>query len=89
LWSYLTINVNVCILMIRKEYILTNHAKKRLLERNISFSDLEAAIEDPDVFYKGRLGEINALKKIQTNKNIRVVYRIQENVLVIITAMWK
>lgn len=58
-------------------------------EREISFKDVESAVEDPDICYKGRLGEMNAVKETSDNKKIRVVYRIQGKKIIIITAMWK
>jgi len=35
--------------MIIKDYILTNHAKLRMKERNISEKELERVLESPDI----------------------------------------
>ncbi len=60
--------------MINKEYILTDHARQRMRERNIPFRDLEVALECPDISYKGKKGEINVIKQIEKGKTIRVIY---------------
>ena len=58
-------------------------------ERDITLKDVESAIEDPEISYKGRLGEMNAVKELCDNKKIRVVYRIKGKKIIIITAIWK
>ena len=60
--------------MIIKEYLLTEHAKQRMKERNISIKDLKDALERPNISYKGIRGEMNVVKKIGKDKKIRVVY---------------
>ena len=72
-----------------KEYILTAHAKQRMAERNVSIDNLEAALENPDISYKGKQGEINIIKVIRNGKKIRVVYVFKGKKKIIITAMLK
>lgn len=75
--------------MINKNYILTDHARQRIRERNISVKDLEITLEYPDISYKGKQGEINVVKKIERGKAIRVVYVWEGKKKIIITAMQK
>lgn len=75
--------------MINKDYILTDHAKQRMEERNISVKDLKDALECPDISYAGKHGEINVVKEIEKDKKIRVVYVLKGNKKIIITAMLK
>lgn len=75
--------------MIIKDYILTDHAKQRMEERNISVKDLKIALECPDISYKGKRGEINVVKEIEKDRTIRVVYVLQGKKKIIITAMLK
>jgi len=77
------------IIMINKDYILTDHAKQRMKERSISVKDLEIALECPDIFFKGKRGEINVVKEIGKGKKIRVVYVFEGKKKIIITAMLK
>ena len=75
--------------MIRKDYILTDHAKQRMEERDISIKDLEITLECPGISYKGKQGEINVVKKVRKGKVIRVVYVCEGNKKIIITVMQK
>jgi hypothetical protein len=75
--------------MIKKDYILMNHAKQRMKERKISVKDLEMALECPDISYKGKLGEINVVKEIGKGKKIRAIYVFDREKKIIITAMRK
>jgi hypothetical protein len=75
--------------MINKEYILTDHARQRMEERNIAAKDLKAALEHPDFSYKGKRGEINVVKEIGKDKQIRVVYILKGKKKIIITAIMK
>lgn len=51
--------------MIKKGYILTNHANLRMKERNISEKELERVLESPDISYPGRRGETNVAKEVE------------------------
>jgi hypothetical protein len=75
--------------MIIKGYFLTDHARRRMEERNISIKDLKTALECPDISYKGKRGEINVIKEIGKDKKIRVVYVVERKKKIIITAMLK
>ena len=75
--------------MINKEYILTDHARQRMEERNIAAKDLKAALEHPDISYEGKQGEINVVKEIGKDMQIRVVYILKGKKKIIITAMLK
>ncbi len=75
--------------MINKEYILTDHARQRMEERNVSLKDLKNTLEFPDISYKGKRGEINLVKEIRKDKTIRVVYVPKGKKKIIITAMLK
>jgi len=69
------------------KYILTRHAKERMRERNISEKEVEKALRDPDMNYPGKSGEINIIKQIKEDKKIRVVYREEKMLKIIITAI--
>jgi hypothetical protein len=75
--------------MINKDYFLTDHAKQRMKERNISIKNLKDALNYPDITYKGKRGEINVVKQIGKDKGLRVVYALKGKKKVIITAMLK
>lgn len=69
------------------KYILTRHAKERMRERNISEKEVEKALRNPDINYPGKSGEINIIKQIKEDKKIRVVYREEKMLKIIITAI--
>ena len=73
--------------MIIKDYILTNHAKLRMKERNISEKELERVLESPDISCPGRRGETNVAKEVEKGKNVRVTYVVKKKKKIIITAM--
>ncbi len=73
--------------MIIKDYILTNHAKLRMKERNISEKELERVLESPDISYPGTHGETNVAKEVEKGKNVRVTYVVKKKKKIIITAM--
>lgn len=73
--------------MITKDYILTNHAKLRMKERNISEKELERVLESPDISYPVRRGETNVAKEVEKGKNVRVTYVVKKKKKIIITAM--
>lgn len=63
--------------------IYTSHAKKRMLERDITEKDVLEIIEFPEYTLK-RGGEIEAYKKIN-NIMTKVVYIVKESYIKIIT----
>jgi len=73
--------------MIKKEYLLTNHAKSRMKERNISEKELEDALRFPDISYPGKRGETNIIKEVGKGKKVRVIYIKEVNKKIIITVM--
>jgi len=73
--------------MIRKDYILTDHAKLRMKERNISVKELEEVLESSDVTYPGRRGVTNIVKEIKKGRKVRVTYVTERKKKIIITAM--
>ena len=73
--------------MIYKNIVLTNHAKSRMKERDISEKELEEVMRSPDISYPGRRGEINVVKEVERGKKVRVTYVKERNKKNIITAM--
>ncbi len=73
--------------MIRKDYILTNHAKLRMKERNISEKELEEVLKYADISYPGRRGVTNVIKEIKRGRKVRVTYVVERKKKIIITAM--
>jgi hypothetical protein len=73
--------------MINKDIVITNHAKSRMKERDISEKELEEVIKSPDISYPGRRGEINIVKEVERGKKVRVTYVKERNKKIIITAM--
>ncbi len=68
-------------------YILTHHARQRLKERDIAIKELEKVIEAPDFSYPGKHKERNAVKNLEEGRNIRVVYREENGIKIILTAI--
>lgn len=73
--------------MIKKDYILTHHARSRMRERNISENELESVLKSPDISYPGQRREINVIKEFSKGKKVRVTYIKKKNIKIIITAM--
>jgi hypothetical protein len=67
--------------------ILSNHASKRAVEREISKEDIREAIEFPDYIVK-KNKKIESHKKIG-NKFLKIIYVNKENYIKVITLMWK
>ncbi len=72
--------------MVQKDYVLTNHAKKRMKERGITEKEIKKVLKNPDYSYPGAKGEKNLIKKIN-GKKIRVVYRESPRRKIIITVL--
>ena len=68
-------------------YILTSHAKKRMVERNISFDSIKKAIELPDYTIK-KDGKIEVYKNMD-KENLKVVYVEEDNYIKVITVIIK
>lgn len=73
--------------MYKIEYILTGHAEKRIKERDISIEEVEKVLKDPDMTYPGRRGEVNIIKQIKSGRKIRLVYKKEKTIKIIITAI--
>ncbi|MFA6023426.1 MAG: DUF4258 domain-containing protein [Candidatus Pacearchaeota archaeon] len=69
------------------EIILSYHAKKRVLERNIRFNDIKETIEIPD-YTISKDSKKEAYKKIN-NKILKVIYITEDKYIKVITLMWK
>jgi len=66
---------------------LSEHAKKRLIERGITKQNIEEAIEMPDYTIK-KVNKTEAYKKIK-DKTLKVVYANENKFIKIITLIWK
>ncbi|MFC2160049.1 hypothetical protein ACFLRW_01095 [Acidobacteriota bacterium] len=53
----------------------------------MTIKEIENSIESPDFSYPGKYKERNVVKKIKQGSSIRVVYKEEEGVKIIITAM--
>jgi len=67
------------------KWILTKHAKKRMLERNIKLEEIQEVIEVPDYTVK-KNSIIEAHRKIG-NKSLKVVYAKEDNFINVITVI--
>ncbi|MFA5992524.1 MAG: DUF4258 domain-containing protein [Candidatus Pacearchaeota archaeon] len=67
--------------------IITDHAKKRMVERDISFEIIKIAVEMPD-YTVDKDGMIEAFKKLD-NKTLKVVYVSKDKFIKILSVMWK
>lgn len=67
--------------------ILTNHAKKRLIERNVKIEDIKTAIEFPD-YTITKDNKKEAYKRIK-GKVLNVVYSKEDKYIKVITLIWK
>ena len=68
-------------------FILTNHAKKRMFERNIKINQIQKAINFPDYTIK-KENKIECHKKFK-NKLLVIVYTKEGKFIKIITVIWK
>ena len=69
------------------ELIFTDHAKKRMSERNIKIEQIKDTIELPDyTITKDKKTE--AYKKIK-DKTLKIVYSKKDKFIRIITLIWK
>ena len=67
--------------------IFTDHAKKRMNEREISIDNIEQTIEMPE-YTVSHNNLVEAYKTID-NKVLKLVYSRKGNFIKIITLMWK
>jgi len=73
--------------MIMYDYIITHYARQRMSERGIAINELEYVMKSPDLSYPGKNKEINAVKRFKEGRNIRVVFKEEDGVKIVITAM--
>ena len=69
------------------EIIFTNHAKFRIQERKIKFSDVKSVIADYDKIVKMFDDKVVA-KKVFENYGLEVVYKKNRNIIIVITAYY-
>ena len=69
------------------KYYFTFHAEERLKQRNIREEEIEKVLNDPDISYPGKQGELNLLKKFPNGKRLRVVVKREKNWTKIITVL--
>jgi len=69
------------------EFILTKHAKKRMIERVINLEDIKQTIDFPEYEIK-KGNKVEAYKHIKL-KTLKVVYVIEGKFIKIITLIWK
>ncbi len=67
--------------------ILTNHAKKRMIERKIKFNQIQDAINFPDYTIR-RENRIEAYKRIN-DKLLNILYVQEGKFIKIVTVIWK
>ena len=69
------------------EIIFTNHAKFRIQERKIKFSDVKSVIVDYDKIVKMFDDKVVA-KKVFESYGLEVVYKKNRNIIIVITAYY-
>ena len=67
--------------------IFTNHAKHRMIERDIKIEKIKEAIELPD-YTITKDGKIESYKRIE-NKTLKIVYIKKDKFIKIVTLIWK
>ena len=67
--------------------IFTNHAKFRIQERKIKFSDVKSVIVDYDKIVKMFDDKVVA-KKVFESYELEVVYKKNRNIIIVITAYY-
>lgn len=65
--------------------ILTDHAKKRMAERAITFKQIQETIEMPD--YTLQKGKKTEAYKKYTEKRIKIVYAAKDTYIKVISVM--
>ena len=69
------------------EFIFTNHARKRVVERKISKEQIQETIDFPDYTIR-KDGKTESYKKIE-NKTLKIIYVLKGKFIKIVTLMWK
>lgn len=68
------------------KFVLSKHAKQRLIERKIGIEDVQNTVELPD-YIINREDKIEAYKKIK-DKTLKVIYSKEDSFIKIITLIW-
>ena len=68
--------------------ILTQHARKRIRERNVFVRWIRAAVQFPDQIVELGDGRREAIKRIDNN-TLHVIYSNAPNGVVVITVLWE
>jgi len=69
------------------DIVFTDHAKTRILQRNISEAEIKSVIDDPNTLqetFKQRL----AARKKTSGGTLEVIYKESEGRFIIITSYW-
>ena len=69
------------------DFILTKHAKQRILERNITLEQIKETINFPD-YTINKDGKIESYKRIN-NRLLKIVHIQKGKFIKIITLLWK
>jgi Domain of unknown function (DUF4258) len=69
--------------------LFTHHARERMEERGVTEGDVYSAANEPDDRYHSpkQRGSMIAEKQLETGHTLRVVYRVQGELYVIITVI--
>ena len=70
--------------MMNEKFVYTKHAEERIKMRNIKKKDVEQCIINMETVEKRN--EVTIAQKTINEKILRVVYRIEDNAYIIITA---
>jgi len=67
-------------------FVLSKHAKKRMIERKINIEDITSTVELPD-YVINRGDKTEAYKKLK-DKKLKVIYIKEDSFIKIITLIW-
>lgn len=70
------------------KFVFTNHAKYRIMERGIIVDRIKQTLLDQSVRKTDKYGMITSRKKFGL-KTLEVVYRVEKNSYIIITAYYE
>ena len=73
--------------MKKKYIILTKHAEERFKQRNITIEQVKKAIYEPHITMPA-WGNKKRVMRDFGNRCLDVIYREQENAIILITAVW-
>lgn len=65
--------------------IFTHHARKQMVDRDITLSDVERIATTPDVTYTGQDGKLNLVGVLSDDRRVRLVMVGPK----VITIMWQ